>query len=155
MRKTRKCKGIPYKRICNRNIFISDLSNKLYNPLRMAMMCIKTAKNATQLYNATRKFNDMRIRMTWDCSQSNGWLDAFKGSGAFFTMQNLIRFHGCMAIDDDGKRLDKFQSLAFISAKAEMYKNGEGWRLLAAMKKILRDNNIDIKKKMAEWRKEK
>lgn len=54
-----------------------------------------------------------------------------------------------------GKRLDKYQSLAFISAKAEEYKDGEGWRLLAVLKKMLSDNNINIKKKMAAWRKDK
>ncbi|MFK2337385.1 hypothetical protein ACIXNI_23440 [Bacteroides fragilis] len=80
-------------------------------------------------------------------------MDAYKGAGAFFTMQNLIRFHGCTAIDDSGRRLDKYQSLAFLSAKAEEYKNGEGWRLLAVLKKMLADNNINIKKKMAAWRK--
>ena len=32
-------------------------------------------------------------------------------------------------------------------------KDGEGWRLLAVLKKMLADNNIDIRKKMAEWRK--
>lgn len=97
----------------------------------------------------------MRIRMQHDTPQSKAWVDAYKGSGAFFTMQNLIRFHACVAIDDNGKRLDKYQSLAFLSEKAEMYKDGEGWRLLAVLKKMLSDNNIDIKKKMAGWRKKK
>ena len=90
--------------------------------------------------------------MAWNTPQCKAWVDAYKGSGAFFTMQNLIRFHGCTAIDDNGKRLDKYQSLAFLSAKAEMYQDGEGWRLLAVLKKMLSDNNIDIKKKMSEWR---
>ena len=49
-------------------------------------------------------------------------MDAYKGAGAFFTMQNLIRFHGCTAVNDRGRRLDKYQSLAFLSAKAEEYK---------------------------------
>lgn len=153
--KERKCKGIPYKRINNRNIFVSDLQAKLFTPLLMAIMRIKQAKNATQFYNAAKKFNDMRIRMAWGTPQSRAWVDAYKGSGSFFTMQNLIRFHECTAINDAGKRLDKYQSLAFLSEKAEMYKDGEGWRLLAVLKKMLNDNNIDIKKKMSEWRKKK
>ena len=153
--KERKCKGIPYKRICNRNIFVSDLQVKLYNPLHMAVTRIKRVKNATQLYNAAKEFNNMRVRMLHDTPQSQAWVDAYKGTGAFFTMQNLIRFHNCIAIDDNGKRLDKYQSLAFISAKAEEYKDGEGWRLLAVLKKMLSDNNINIKKKMAAWRKDK
>ena len=153
--KERKCKGIPYKRINNRNIFVSDLQAKLFTPLLMAIMRIKQAKNATQFYNAAKKFNDMRIRMPHDTPQSRAWVDAYKGSGAFFTMQNLIRFPEFTAINDAGTRLDKYQSFAFLSEKAEMYKNGEGWRLLAVLKKMLNDNNIDIKKKMSEWRKKK
>lgn len=151
--KVRNCKGIPYKRICNRNIFVSDLAVKLYYPLDMAMARIRQAKNAAQLYNAARIFNNLRIKMTFDTPQSKAWVDAYKGSGAYFTMQNLIRFHGCVAYDDGENRLDKTQSLDFIQIKAMMYANGEGWRLLAVLKKMLNDNNIDIKKKMATWRK--
>ena len=124
--KVRNCKGIPYKRISNRNIFVSDLEGKLFYPLSVALQRINWAKNASQLY---------------------------KGSGAFFTMQNLIRFHDCVAFDDSENRLDKYQSLSFVSNKAEAYKNGQGWRLFAVLKKMLDDNNINIKKKIAEWRK--
>lgn len=153
--KVRKCKGIPYKRLGNRNIFVSDLHSKLYSPLNTAIARIRKAKNAAQLFDAAKKFSDMRIRMPHNTPQSKAWMDAFKGAGAFFTMQNLIRFHGCVAYDDRKKRLNKYQSLAFILAKAEEYKDGEGWRLLAVLKKMLKDNNIDIKKKMAEWHKSK
>lgn len=153
--KEKKCKGIPYKRLCGRNIFVSDLQVKLYHPLQMAATHIEHAKNAAQLFDAAKKFNDMRIKMSHNTPQSRAWIEAYKGSGAFFTMQNLIRFHNCIAFDDAGKRLDKYQSLAFISIKAEEYKDGEGWRLLAVLKKMLEDNNINIKKKMAEWRKKK
>lgn len=153
--KVRKCKTIPYKRIRSRNIFVSNLQDKLYYPLDTAMARIRRARNAAQLFDAAKKFNDMRIKMSHDTPQSKAWIDAYKGSGAYFTMQNLIRFHNCIAINDAGKRLDKYHSLAFISTKAEEYKDGKGWRLLAVLKKMLSDNNIDIKKKMAAWRKQK
>ena len=105
------------------------------------------------MHAATRKFNKLRVRMPYDTPQCKEWVNAYKGAGAFFTMQNLIRFHGCTAVNDRRRRLDKYQSLAFLSAKAEEYKDGEGWRLLAVLKKMLADNDIDIRKKMAEWRK--
>ena len=151
--KEKRCKGIPYKRICGRNIFVSDLHVKLYNPLSLILAQVKQANNATKLYNVALRFNEMRIKMAHDTPQSKIWIEAYKGAGAFFSMQNLIRFHNCIAIDDTGKRLNKSQSLAFILAKAEAYKNFEGWRLFALMKKMLEDNNIDIQKKMAGWRK--
>lgn len=151
----RKCKGIPYKRIGSRDIFLEDLQSKLYNPLQMAIWHFERAKNAAQLYYAAKTFNSLRIKMKHDTPQSKAWIDAYKGAGAFFTMQNLIRFHGCVLVDNEGKRLDKSRSLAFLTAKAEMYKDGKGYCLLAVLKKMLEDNNIDIKKKMAEWRKKK
>lgn len=131
----KKCKDIPYKRIGSRDIFVADLQSKLYNPLQMAIWHIERAKNAAQLYNAAKTFNSLRIKMAYDTPQSKAWVDAYKGSGAFFTMQNLIRFHDCMLRDDDGIHLDKAQSLAFLSLKAEMYKVGKGYCLFAVLKR--------------------
>ena len=152
---TKRCKCIPYKRVGGRDIFVEDLQNKLYAPLQMAMRRIPRARNAAQLYKETKVFNEMRLKMAWETPQSKEWVDAYKGSGAFFTMQNLIRFHNCVLSDDMGRRMDKHRSLAFLSVRAEDYKVGEGWRLLALLKKMLADNNIDIKRKMAQWRRRK
>jgi hypothetical protein len=151
--KTKKCKGIPYKRVGGRNIFVADFEAKIYRPLQTAVYGIRNAKDAARLYTAAGKFNDMRIKMPYGTPQCKEWVNAYKGAGAFFTMQNLIRFHGCTAVNDKGRRLDKYHSLAFLSSKSEAYKDGGGWRLLAVLKKMLDDNNIDIEKKMAEWRK--
>ncbi|GAA6401144.1 hypothetical protein K020075H21_04830 [Bacteroides ovatus] len=151
--KTRKCKGVPYKRVGGRNIFVEDLEAKVYRPLQALVYGIREAKDAARLYAAAKRFDGHRFKMPYDTPQCKEWVNAYKGAGAFSTMQNLIRFHGCTLIDDYGKRQDKYQSLAFLTAKAEAYKNGEGWRLLAVLKKMLDDNNIDIRKKMAEWRK--
>ncbi|MFR9543010.1 MAG: ubiquitin carboxyl-hydrolase [Rikenellaceae bacterium] len=152
-RKEKKCKGVPYKRVGGQNIFVEDLDYKLYAPLYKALRNIKSAKSLTQLYNALQSFDDMRIRLSNDASQCNLWVDAYKGAGAYFTMQNLIRFHDCVAIDDIGKPLNKTLSLFYIEEKAKIYCEGNGWRLLAVLKKMLSDNNIDIKAKQSEWRK--
>lgn len=149
----RKCKGVPYKRISDRDIYVSDLQSKLYGPLLKAAYRISRSSNSAQLYTAAKKFNEMRVKMTHDTPQCKEWVDAYKGAGAFFTMQNLIRFHKCLVIDDADERLDKYRSLAFLTAKAEMYKDGKGYRLFGVLKKLLDDNDIDVPKKIAEWRK--
>lgn len=151
----KRCKNIPYKRIGSREIFVTDLQTKLYSPLYKAMRRIAKSNNATELYNTVKLFNEIRIKMASDTPQCKAWENAYKGAGAFFTIQNLIRFHNCVVINDADKLLDKYKSLIFISIKAEMYKNGEGWRLLALLKKMLKDNNINVRKKMAEWRRRK
>ena len=152
-RKEKSCKGIPYKRIAGRDIFVADLDHKLYTPLYKALQKIKSAKSLSQLYNALKSFDDMRIRLSNDATQCSLWVDAYKGAGAYFTMQNLIRFHDCVAIDDRDKPLNKALSLFFIEEKAKQYCEGNGWRLLAVLKKMLINNNIDIKAKQREWRK--
>lgn len=151
----KRCKGVPYKTISGKHIFVSDLRSKVYNKFYMAIYPIQQAKTVEQLYMAVKKFDDMRIKLPWDTKQCAEWIDAYKGSGAYFTLQNLIRFHNCFVIDDSGKKLDKALSLQFIKAKSVMYCNGDGWRMFAVLKKCLEDNNIDVKKKIKSWRKRK
>lgn len=151
----KKCKGVPYKRVGGENIFMHDLYERVFRPLGIAAARIRYAKDAARLYDAAQKFDDLRVRMKHDAPQSKAWVDAYKGAGAYFTMQNLIRFHGCTLIDEDGKRLDKHGSLDYLSDKAEEYCDGEGWRLLAMLKKMLDDNGIDVARKMKEWRSKK
>lgn len=151
--KLRKCKGIPYKRINGQNIFVDDFDRKIIKPLLFAVHKIQHAGNTYELWHSVQEFNKRRIKMHWDTPQNAAWLDAYKGSGAFFTMQNMIRFHNCVVIDDNGKTLGKNASLAFLNKKAKLYENREGWRLIGMLKKMLDDNNIDVVAKMKEWRK--
>lgn len=151
--KLRKCKGIPYKRINGQNIFVDDFQRKIIKPLLFAVHKIQHAGNTYELWHSVQEFNKRRIKMHWDTPQNAAWLDAYKGSGAFFTMQNMIRFHNCVVIDDNGKTLGKNASLAFLNKKAKLYENREGWRLIGMLKKMLDDNNIDVVAKMKEWRK--
>jgi hypothetical protein len=45
-----------------------------------------------------------------DLKKSNAWINAFKGSGAYYTMDNMIKFHDCHVILD-GNTLDTDQSI--------------------------------------------
>lgn len=151
--KLRKCKGVPYKRINGQNIFVDDFDKKVIKPLLFAVHKIQHAENTYELWHSVQEFNKRRIKMYWGTPQNAAWLDAYKGAGAFFTMQNMIRFHNCVIIDDNGKTLSKNASLAFLNKKAKLYENREGWRLIGMLKKTLDDNNIDVVAKMKEWRK--
>lgn len=146
----KKCKGVPYKRVAGNNIFCEDLHVKLFNPLQKVSRSIRFASTAQELYKLVLQFEEMRPKMKWDTPQCEAWVDAYKGSGAYFTMQNLIRFHGCK-FRDAGKFMSKTQSLALLKLKADEYA-GEGWRLIGLMKKFLSDNAVDVAAKRREWR---
>ena len=147
----RKCKGTPYKRICAENVFISDIQKKVFSPIEDIVKDAESADTPFKLWWVVSTFNRYtRKKHGWNPNQSSAWIGAYKGSGAFFTMQNMIRFHGCTAVDDNGKRLSKDLSYTFLELKANQYV-GEGWRMIGLLRKMLADNNVDINKKRAEW----
>lgn len=149
-KKVKKCKGIPYVTVGGRHIFKTDVRKKLYAPLYDLVWKIKYAENPMELFYAVHNFNERREKLNWNTTQCPEWVDAYKGSGAYFTLQNMIRFHGCFLWNDENQRLSKSQSLVFLDQKAGEYSQ-EGWRLLGLLKKAITDNNIEIEAKVASW----
>ena len=150
--KVQKCKGVPYKRICGENVFVDDIKKKVFEPIEMMKTGALNAKSPSQLEYVIRRFNEIRKTRSWKPRQSAAWIDAYKGAGAFFTMQNLIRYHKCRFTDCFGNKMSKDASYCELVSKAKEYK-GEGWRMIGLLRQFLEDNDIDIEKKMAEWRK--
>ena len=145
----KNCKGVPYKRIKGRDIFVVDIDKKIYAPLRHDINMVRYASNYNEIYRTVRYFMGNMIGVPYNTPKSKAWIDAYKGEGAFYTLKNLVMFHGC------GIKVDKFDvrygmsAVAFLNKKLNEYK-GEGWRMFALMKKVIKDNNFDFKARMAE-----
>lgn len=152
--KTHTCKGVPYIKFGGKNIFISDLYNKVIAPVDRAISKIKYAADPVELYVAYTKFKKVYVRMN-HLKMDTAFIDAYKGVGAYYTMKNLVLFHGCNFVDKDGKKLSQSESMRYLAKKADQYaSNSEGWRLFGVMKKLLQDNHIDIQKKIDSWSKD-
>lgn len=141
-----KCKGVPYKKIGSRNVFISDIENKVFWPLRRALSKVANAFTPLNLYIDMTDFYRAIPLKNAHFKQCYDWQDAFKGSGAYFTMRNLIMFHGanyvgCHGYDESLRKLDEYA------------RHCQGYEMLGALKEMIRQNGIDIEAKMAEWRK--
>lgn len=150
-RPTHKCKGVPYIRFSNENYFVSDIEKKLVYPVLTRIFSIESAKNPQQLYNAVRNFWMKTPSGSRYYDQCAAWKDAYKGMGAYATMQNLLRFHGCKFPKDNDFYARRLTGLQMLENAAISYHNGEGWRLFGLMKQMLDENGIDIKAKMQEW----
>lgn len=149
--KTRKCKGNPYKRFQGNDVFVDDLQKKVYLPIEWKIRCIESAKTPRALYEAVSDFNANRVRLHWETRQSGAWVDAYKGAGAYYSMQNLIRFHGMKLRNDNGCIMLKGEkAIDYLNSLTEVK---EGWELLGILKEALDYNHIDIDKKMASWQK--
>lgn len=151
--KTKKCEGRPYKRICGKNVYEFDIKRNLFKPIEELKQEVKDCTSPYRLYQLVYRFNHtMRLTRTWRPDQCSKWIDAYKGAGAFFTMQNLIRYHKCRFVTESGRCLGKEASYEHLEVKAAEYE-GEGWRMIGLLRQFLKDNDIDIQQKMAEWRK--
>ena len=149
--KTKKCKGVPYKTIYGRNVFVADIDTRIINPICLAYRKVAITKTPNDLYLAVKALNEVRVPMHNGTPQIKAWVDAYKGAGAFYSMENLIRFHG-MRLHMCGRVLNEKESLRFLSVERDSH---EGYWLLGMLKKELKLNNISIDKKIAEWKKAK
>lgn len=145
-RAVHKCKGVPYKKIGSWNVFVSDLDSKVFYPLRKALNEVELSSTPQELYVSMRDFFRALPLKNPRFEQCKAWQDAYKGSGAYFTMRNLIMFHGANFVGCDGyneslKQLDVYS------------KDHCGYEVLGALKEMIRRNDIDIRAKMAEWKK--
>jgi len=160
--KSKNCKGVPYKRVKGQNIFVADLEKKIYQPIRRKIWAIERARNYKEIYKELKKFNDNMIKLRWDTPKCKMWIDAFKGSGAYYTLKNLTMYHGCKIIDEKINCYSPYQvprtvteyeagveATNFIKSKLDEYR-GEGWRYMAMLKKCIADNGFSFEQKMKE-----
>lgn len=63
--KTKKCKGVPYKTIKGRDIFVVDLTKKIYTPLCLHVMRMRNAKNYAELAIRFKAFKRSYISLPY------------------------------------------------------------------------------------------
>lgn len=155
-KRVKHCKGVPYVRIGGKNVFVSDIFSKVQAPIDRAVSKIMFTDTPDKLYRAFLDFKKVYVKVNGMRMEAT-FIDSYKGAGAYYTMKNMILFHGCVFYTTAaGKRrkMTKDASLRYLKDKADEYAHGyDGWRLFGVMKELIADNKIDIKKKMAEWRK--
>lgn len=143
------CKGMPYVKIAGKSVFLNDIGRKLYTPVVKASLAVKQAKSYRELYQLVVSFNKQRPHLKWRTKQADAFINAYKGAGAYFTMRNLVMFHGARFASMGEKA-----SLRHVEDKAREYEK-EGWRMMGVMKQLIADAGISIEGKVHEWKVQK
>lgn len=139
------CKGMPYVHLKNADIFVEDLDTKVYRPLgKMAFVATHTT-NPEELYKIVVEFNKTRKHLCHITKHSSAFINAYKGAGAYFTMCNLIMFHGARFLG-----MSESQSLKHVNDKANAYRE-EGWRMMGVLKQLITVSHISVEAKIKEW----
>ena len=144
------CKGNPYVRLQNEYIFVADLEKKVYAPLGNLARKMYDSNTYKEVYDAVHEFNKKRKHLAWDTKQADAFITAYKGSGSYYTMRNLIMFHGARFMKN-GRKMSETDSLKELESKANLY-DEEGWRMLGVLKQLIKDNNISVQGKILEWK---
>jgi len=145
------CKKVPYVVVDGKNIFCDDLNKKVVMPMKRAAAAVEQARTPKDLYDALKSFNTIRKHTYKGKKLLSSFTAAYKGSGAYFTLKNMILFHGC-ALFENGKRLNRENSITLLDNYAFKY-TYEGWEMYRILRQTISDNNLDIVKKMKEWKK--
>lgn len=145
------CKGMPYIRLMNKDIFVADLEKKVYAPLKALATEMYAKDTYEDVYKAVKKFNKIRKHLAWKTKQSDLFISAYKGSGSYYTMRNLIMFHGAR-FKNGSRKMSEAKSLEKLDKLALEYSN-EGWRMLGVLKQLIKDNGISVQGKIDEWKK--
>lgn len=154
-----KCKGVPYKKVFGRNIFVEDLNRYVYYPQKSNFADVKRVviniRNHSMtfsykdLYRVLRKFCANMYRLPNETPKCREWKDAFKGEGSYYTLMNLIKFHGCRVPGVKGNMMSLNDSLIDVENAVDRYRY-EYYRLFAYMKRVIEANNFDFNKRMKE-----
>lgn len=87
---------------------------------------------------------NMKVKLTDDTPKCSAWKEAFKGSGAYYTLKNLILFHGVRILSENGF-LDKKGSLKKLDEELSCnVAENSVWKLHYLMKKTIEDNNFSL-----------
>lgn len=141
--RTKKCKGVPYKTIGGRNVFVSDFEKKIITPMKMffAKNNIQWSVNSKDYkafcYSLKVFLSKYFIKLPNSTPLSKTWLDMFKKAGAYYTMENLVKYSGLKLVNyKTDELLNRDDSLIYL----EECKSQQGYQLLALLKRSLEVN---------------
>ena len=110
--------------------------------LYMAEHCDST--DLSRLHFIARSMLDIYIKLPMGTPLCPEWKNAYRGSGAYYTLKNLIMWHG-VKIKVDDHFLDTHRSLEFLNNSS--YNAGLNfWKLQELLKKTIIDNNFNLAK---------
>lgn len=133
------------------NVLVKDLAVKVYAKVYSGIAEVMKA-NASGDYKAIEKaFNDFMAKyynkLPYETPKCAVFKDAFKGAGAYYSLQNMIRFHG---IDSIGGCRGKYYCEEYLSKLLHGEYKNEVWRFHQLLVDTIAYNNFDLKKSIAE-----
>lgn len=109
-----------------------------------------------RIYSLFKKFRNNTIKLPERTKKPVAWVEAFKASGAYYTLENMIYNHGCVlelnGNFDSKKNLEIFRNRycgvpTYYTDTAHEMGFG-GYRFLGLLKETIKKNNFDFYREM-------
>lgn len=122
--------------------------DQIYTTLTPMIRRFKYAGTYGKMKDSFDSIMKAMVKLPKDTPKCSEWKSAYKGAGAYYTLQNLIRFHnvrikiGCVKLS-----LDHSENV--LEAKREETQ-GYGYKLFAFMKEVIDYNNFNFYERMEQ-----
>ena len=147
----RKYRNQPYVKLARYgNVFIKDLREKVYKPIsnKIDDLIVGAAMGDYAIfYKDLKDFMDNYYnKLPYETTKAAEWKDAFKGSGAYYSLINLCRWHGVILKGCN----DKYDSERKLKALLDGEYKNEVWRFHNLLVETIEYNNFDLRKSIAD-----
>lgn len=148
----KKCKGVLYVKYIGlkdrgfykNSCFVSDIYSRIISPLWYHRSNIMNANSYSEMYAALSRFIKSKkfILLPHSYPKSKDWIDAFKGSGAYYSMMNLSQFSDLKIRNYKTRQvLTKGEAREYLE---DMAYSSEGYELYGQFKQMIEDNNFNM-----------
>lgn len=119
---------------------LESIANDIIRPLINLVDEINKSESYAEIYTYFKKFRRIMNDLPRDTVKCAEWKDAFKGAGAYYTLQNLVLYHDVVL------EKDKKTSLKLL----EDMLDGEVWKYHRLLKNWLDDNEFNLSTSIAK-----
>jgi len=151
-----KCKGVPYYRLPRYgNIFKVDVNRKIFNPIDALIIRMEYADSYAKAYQWLNHFYKYcYIKLPYNTEMCKVFVETYKGAGAYYTLKNMILFHGVVVPEYHGCGENTYsgkKAMDYVEHEtAEAMASDEGYKILGLLKEVIKYNNFDFYKRLEE-----
>lgn len=149
-RSDRRMEQKEYITIGTRNFYLSEARDDQFEVMRMVGGLYNVRKNRigeikSYCESINKILNKYDVRSEKIFLPTKAFMEAYKASGAYYTLKNLVLFHNAKLTHyETGEALEGTEAFNYLHSYLEEVEDGNGYRLYALMKECLAENEIDL-----------
>lgn len=141
--------------------YYTNMKNIAVSLAQIAIRLLLKVGSYVDYYQIIKKFNkavkEEGVQLSKKTAKSKAWIDAYKGAGAYYSLDNMIKY----SLDKDNimipvrkvdetmipRRVNRMTALMVLEQKRMEYK-GEWWKLFGFFKEVVKLNNFNFEYEM-------